>query len=269
MRIILTILAITTLTAGQTIPVPLEDGEGTRPSGVTISGTPPGQIRLTTGYRTQIGDERPFSLLSGEISEESMVLKTGDKLAEGKIGWGFGVALETSVQNPFHFSIGFDGQYGTFDYVSFSIGAGYNYQLISNKLWAQVKSDFLLGKINFELGNLPDVSGNTNILGSTFTGKNINTTISAGTIMVRPELNIFLRLRPRGLLMFGSGYQLPLSKPEFKVIFEGKDISNEEISENTSLTSSEVSLVLDEKKVNTIDISPKGLVLSISWIFEL
>ncbi len=270
------------ITVAQNIPEPLDNGEGTKPSGVSISGTPRAQVRITAGMRTLLGDKRPFEFkfISPEETsrgfESDTTFFSDTALAPKKGSWGIGFNFETDVQRRLHLGIGFDGQFGTFSFFNFATGIGYNQPLKSDKIYLQIKADFLFGGMNVAIGNIPlrKIRGGSNgyikINDTWFYDTDVEVKMSAASIVCRPELNLFFRVKAKRFLMIGGGYQIPLSSPKVQFDFSAvEDLTREERTESFEVGSPNIDFKMAGEYTDKVTIAPKGLTISLSYVIEL
>ncbi|MDG5814454.1 hypothetical protein QA601_05155 [Chitinispirillales bacterium ANBcel5] len=270
LKYLLLFLSCTTIFA-QGVPEPRTDGEGTSPSGVSIAGTPTAQLRLQSGMRTLSGDDRPFqfTLIDDMFGDSSTIIDSS--MVKPKGSWGLGINVETSVQGPIHFGVAFDVQSGTFTMLGIAFGGGYNRTVINNRLWVQAKADILFGWSSVDIGSVPLIQDiYTEINDKQFKGDDLLVSLTSVHTVLRPELNTYLRVNRRGLIMLGAGYQFPLSVAEAEFELSGTSLdSGESITETLKATSSNVIFKMDGEKTSETKLAPSGLVVNISYVFEL
>ncbi|MFP4163421.1 MAG: hypothetical protein ACLFQB_05850 [Chitinispirillaceae bacterium] len=272
----LALLAICFVSAiAEGVPEPLSDGEGTKASGVTISGVPGAQFRIQSGMRTLQGDDRPyeFTFIDQESSffDEDTTRIEGLALAKAKGSWGFGLNLESSVQRKLHLALAFDGQFGTFSMMGMALGLGYNQAVLKDKIWLQAKSDIVFGWSTVEMGNVPVDHKYIEINDRWFYDNELDIAMSSFHNVVRPEINLYFRVYKKGLLMLGGGYQVHLSSltPSFSFTGDSYDNIDEIITESLEMDSESVVFEMEGERTDEVNISPQGLVFNLSYVFEL
>ncbi len=256
----------------QEVPEPLANGEGTKSSGVSISGTPAAQFRIQAGMRTLQGDDRAFrfTFIDHSLGIYDTSVIQGLHLAKDAGAWGLGLNLESNVQRPVHLALAFDAQFGAFSMFGLALGAGYNQRIIKDRLWLQAKSDIVFGYANVNLGAIPTLYGYARINGTWFDDDELAVSMTSTHVVVRPELNAYIRVTRKGMIMLGGGYQVPISASTPSFTFSGTSYyTDEEETESLEITEKNVIFEMDGKKTDKVNIAPDGLVINISYVFEL
>jgi hypothetical protein len=248
------------------------DGEGTTKSYLTAGGVPWGfaQLSLQLGSRAFQSDDRPFKLgLIHDGGLDTSWISGKHFLKNGKLNWGVGFNLESSIYLPLHYSFGFDFKFGAFNRMGSGFGAGLNLPVIKDLMWLQIKSDIMFAMGSAALGSFSD----DYVLIDGKTIKTCEAATSMAYLFARPELNGYYRIGKQMLLMAGTGFQLPFwsgfdfnfkSKSGFLDFIFG--IEKEEVTLETN--SSSVIFELDGKKVSSINVSAKGFIFNAAVVFE-
>jgi hypothetical protein len=250
------------------VPRPSEDGEGTARSGVSVRGTPASQLRLSLGGRGGFFDKGTYSFVYSDESSLPSTDSARGTLPGSGVGFGMNLGVETDVQRRPHIGVFFDMQINTYRFYGGGIGLGYNHPFVKNRLWGQVKADLAVGAVNYQFARM-HCDDYTLINGVTFSDTTLDVSLSNWTLLVRPEINLFVRVMKKGIVSAGAGYQINPAGGTPKATFVGTGEDGEEASAAVELTNENITFLVNSSTIRQAPYLLQGITFNVSFILEL
>jgi hypothetical protein len=225
----------------------------------------PVQISVYGGTQMIRGDDRPY-VLGILYSNGGSDVKYGDSFAKDGVGGVIGLSTGNRVsEERYNYSMGLDLSFGsTLLIIGVGVGAGYNYCLADNKIWAQGKINLSYSRAYRDLGDFPyDLTVN----GTDIYDPSVDVVTSF--VSLRPEICWYMRLSQSVLGVLSVGYQLPIISSDISFSFGGEDIFGEIVTESVESSSRNLIFFLDEKRVTKTKAAPIGLLINIGISLEI